>query len=223
MSGEGGIRTPGTLRYVGFQDRCIRPLCHLSEDSAAVDSSEFTSQRTDRQADGSGDGCTDGCTDGCCQSGKTGRPSPDLDRLIELWPALPVSVQQAISALADSGNPRTSDDERTRLLAEWCQPWFWWSAWLLVPLLRRPQRWGWPNSTVGRKLYFLSKNPLRTVSPIEILSIAVDQFDGGRSTPRVSRFLSIASCNACIVSSGGVCLMRRWSSHHNTVPFESTR
>jgi hypothetical protein len=29
--GEGGIRTPGTLRYVGFQDRCIRPLCHLSE------------------------------------------------------------------------------------------------------------------------------------------------------------------------------------------------
>src|SRR5690554_1240805 len=30
LSGEGGIRTPGTLRYVGFQDRCIRPLCHFS-------------------------------------------------------------------------------------------------------------------------------------------------------------------------------------------------
>ncbi len=29
-SGERGIRTPGTSRYVGFQDRCIRPLCHLS-------------------------------------------------------------------------------------------------------------------------------------------------------------------------------------------------
>ena len=30
-SGEGGIRTPGTLfRHAGFQDRCIRPLCHLS-------------------------------------------------------------------------------------------------------------------------------------------------------------------------------------------------
>ena len=28
--GEGGIRTPGTLRYNGFQDRRIRPLCHLS-------------------------------------------------------------------------------------------------------------------------------------------------------------------------------------------------
>ena len=30
-SGEGGIRTPGTLRHAGFQDRCIRPLCHLSK------------------------------------------------------------------------------------------------------------------------------------------------------------------------------------------------
>ena len=29
-SGEGEIRTPGTLRYAGFQDRCIQPLCHLS-------------------------------------------------------------------------------------------------------------------------------------------------------------------------------------------------
>ena len=29
--GERGIRTPGTLRYNGFRDRHIRPLCHLSE------------------------------------------------------------------------------------------------------------------------------------------------------------------------------------------------
>jgi hypothetical protein len=28
--GEGGIRTPGTLRYNGFRDRRIKPLCHLS-------------------------------------------------------------------------------------------------------------------------------------------------------------------------------------------------
>ena len=28
--GEGGIRTPGTLQYNGFQDRRDRPLCHLS-------------------------------------------------------------------------------------------------------------------------------------------------------------------------------------------------
>ena len=28
--GEGGIRTPGTLRLSGFQDRRDRPLCHLS-------------------------------------------------------------------------------------------------------------------------------------------------------------------------------------------------
>ena len=26
----GGIRTPGTSRYNGFQDRRIRPLCHSS-------------------------------------------------------------------------------------------------------------------------------------------------------------------------------------------------
>ena len=28
--GERGIRTPGTFRLNGFQDRRIRPLCHLS-------------------------------------------------------------------------------------------------------------------------------------------------------------------------------------------------
>ncbi len=28
--GEGGIRTPGTSRYNGFQDRRDRPLCHFS-------------------------------------------------------------------------------------------------------------------------------------------------------------------------------------------------
>ena len=28
--GEGGIRTPGTLPYNGFQDHRIRPLCHFS-------------------------------------------------------------------------------------------------------------------------------------------------------------------------------------------------
>lgn len=31
LCGERGIRTPGTSRYAGFQDQCIRPLCHLSD------------------------------------------------------------------------------------------------------------------------------------------------------------------------------------------------
>ena len=30
FGGSGGIRTPGTLRYNGFQDRRVRPLCHTS-------------------------------------------------------------------------------------------------------------------------------------------------------------------------------------------------
>jgi hypothetical protein len=30
IGGDGGIRTPGTSRYNGFQDRRIRPLCHIS-------------------------------------------------------------------------------------------------------------------------------------------------------------------------------------------------
>ena len=30
FGGERGIRTPGTSRYDGFQDRCNRPLYHLS-------------------------------------------------------------------------------------------------------------------------------------------------------------------------------------------------
>jgi hypothetical protein len=29
-SGERGIRTPGSVTFNGFQDRRIRPLCHLS-------------------------------------------------------------------------------------------------------------------------------------------------------------------------------------------------
>jgi hypothetical protein len=32
--GEGGIRTPGTLRLNGFQDRLLRPLGHLSSDTS---------------------------------------------------------------------------------------------------------------------------------------------------------------------------------------------
>ena len=30
FSGERGIRTPGPVKINGFQDRRIRPLCHLS-------------------------------------------------------------------------------------------------------------------------------------------------------------------------------------------------
>ena len=31
FSGKGGIQTPGTFQYGGFQDRCNRSLCHLSK------------------------------------------------------------------------------------------------------------------------------------------------------------------------------------------------
>ena len=34
--GEGGIRTPGTLRFSGFQDRRDRPLCHLSDQATQL-------------------------------------------------------------------------------------------------------------------------------------------------------------------------------------------
>ena len=37
FGGERGIRTPGTSQYAGFQDRCIRPLCHLSNRGNAID------------------------------------------------------------------------------------------------------------------------------------------------------------------------------------------
>ena len=36
FGGEGGIRTPGPFRVNGFQDRRIRPLCHLSDSVASV-------------------------------------------------------------------------------------------------------------------------------------------------------------------------------------------
>ncbi len=36
FSGERGIRTPGSSHYGGFQDRCNRPLCHLSNLSLSV-------------------------------------------------------------------------------------------------------------------------------------------------------------------------------------------
>ena len=31
FSGERGIRTPGGVTLAGFQDQCIRPLCHFSK------------------------------------------------------------------------------------------------------------------------------------------------------------------------------------------------
>ena len=34
--GGGGIRTPGSLHYGGFQDRCLRPLGHSSDYSEAI-------------------------------------------------------------------------------------------------------------------------------------------------------------------------------------------
>ena len=34
--GDGGIRTPGTLRYNSFQDCRIRPLCHISAAKVAI-------------------------------------------------------------------------------------------------------------------------------------------------------------------------------------------
>ena len=36
ICGERGIRTPGTLRYSGFQDRRNRPLCHLSDGGTKI-------------------------------------------------------------------------------------------------------------------------------------------------------------------------------------------
>ena len=36
LCGERGIRTPGSLHYNGFQDRRIRPLCHLSIAGAKI-------------------------------------------------------------------------------------------------------------------------------------------------------------------------------------------
>ena len=30
VGGGGRIRTPGSLRHAGFQNQCIRPLCHAS-------------------------------------------------------------------------------------------------------------------------------------------------------------------------------------------------
>ena len=31
LSGQGGIRTPGTFQYGAFQEHCNQPLCHLSK------------------------------------------------------------------------------------------------------------------------------------------------------------------------------------------------
>lgn len=49
QSGEGEIRTPGTLRYAGFQDRCNRPLCHLSESRDAFIASSAIKTKHSRQ------------------------------------------------------------------------------------------------------------------------------------------------------------------------------
>ena len=53
-SGGGGIRTPGTLRYSGFQDRHLKPLGHSSEPLPARD---LWNQSSGISADGNSD-CT---------------------------------------------------------------------------------------------------------------------------------------------------------------------
>ena len=40
LCGERGIRTPGGVTLAGFQDRCIRPLCHFSKYCSAVQNCE---------------------------------------------------------------------------------------------------------------------------------------------------------------------------------------
>ena len=44
LCGERGIRTPGTSQYAGFQDRCIRPLCHLSKGCWLVETNKRDSK-----------------------------------------------------------------------------------------------------------------------------------------------------------------------------------
>lgn len=36
LGGKRGIRTPGPSQVIGFQDRRIRPLCHLSSDKGTT-------------------------------------------------------------------------------------------------------------------------------------------------------------------------------------------
>ena len=54
QSGERGIRTPGTLQYAGFQDRCYRPLSHLSKINnnpwAQMDSNHRSRKTADLQS-----------------------------------------------------------------------------------------------------------------------------------------------------------------------------
>jgi hypothetical protein len=47
IGGERGIRTPGTLRLSGFQDRRIKPLCHLSDSVSGEESIIFVQQKKD--------------------------------------------------------------------------------------------------------------------------------------------------------------------------------
>ena len=49
FSGERGIRTPGTLLYAGFQDQCIRPLCHLSFCDSDANVIEFYKLQTKKR------------------------------------------------------------------------------------------------------------------------------------------------------------------------------
>ena len=42
--GERGIRTPGGLPLVGFQDRCLKPLDHLSARNALFQQEERSGQ-----------------------------------------------------------------------------------------------------------------------------------------------------------------------------------
>ena len=48
FSGERGIRTPGPVKINGFQDRRIRPLCHLSENPSGFSRTIFCISSAER-------------------------------------------------------------------------------------------------------------------------------------------------------------------------------
>jgi hypothetical protein len=84
-NGAGGIRTPGTFRYNGFQDRCSKNSSPEKTNTCETTNDQLTPKS---QKQGQID---------------TQNLARDLAEIVAVWPQLPEHIKAAIKALVRAG------------------------------------------------------------------------------------------------------------------------
>lgn len=87
-NGAGGIRTPGTFPYNGFQDRCPENASPENTKTCETAETQLTPQLTPNSRKQ--------------PEIDTQNLPPDLAEIVAVWPQLPKHIKAAITALVDT-------------------------------------------------------------------------------------------------------------------------